>query len=105
MHSTARHLPRTLLCMQGAIHGLRSPKSAPPCAHAPRLQHTLHCLHLARAPWQSSVHSSAHAPSVQVPLEYSILGYTSEVFPGLTPYAPPLLEQPLLLGAPRPCPF
>ncbi|KAF5829844.1 hypothetical protein DUNSADRAFT_15429 [Dunaliella salina] len=35
----------------------------------------------------------------KVPLEYRVLGYSPEPFPGLTPYAPPLLEQPLLLGA------
>jgi len=35
----------------------------------------------------------------KVPLEYRVLGYSPEPFPGLTPYAPPLLEEPLLLGA------
>lgn len=35
----------------------------------------------------------------KVPLEYRILGYDVEPFPGLTPYAPPLLEQPLEAGA------
>lgn len=35
----------------------------------------------------------------RVPLEYRVLGYGEEPFPGLTPYAPPLLEQPLEAGA------
>jgi hypothetical protein len=35
----------------------------------------------------------------QTPLEYRILGYVPEDLPGLTPYLPPLLEQPLLAGA------
>lgn len=34
-----------------------------------------------------------------MPLEYQVLGYEPEPFPGLTPYAPPLLEQPLMAGA------
>lgn len=38
-------------------------------------------------------------PLAQTPLEYRILGYTPEDFPGLTPYLPPLLDQPLLAGA------
>ncbi len=36
---------------------------------------------------------------MQVPLEYQVLGYEAEAYPGLTPYAPPLMEQPLLAGA------
>ncbi|KAG2494686.1 hypothetical protein HYH03_007202 [Edaphochlamys debaryana] len=37
--------------------------------------------------------------TAKVPLEYRILGYGPEDIPGLTPYLPPLLDQPLLLGA------
>ncbi|GFR42143.1 hypothetical protein Agub_g2992 [Astrephomene gubernaculifera] len=36
---------------------------------------------------------------LKTPLEYRILGYAPEDFPGLTPYLPPLLDQPLLAGA------
>lgn len=35
----------------------------------------------------------------QVPLEFQLLGYSPEVFPGLTSYAPPLIDQTLLEGA------
>lgn len=35
----------------------------------------------------------------QIPLEFQLLGYSPEVFPGLTSYAPPLIDQPLLEGA------
>lgn len=35
----------------------------------------------------------------RVPLEYRLLGYDDEAFPGLTTYAPPLAEQPLESGA------
>lgn len=35
----------------------------------------------------------------QVPLEFQLLGYSPEIFPGLTSYAPPLIDQPLLEGA------
>jgi hypothetical protein len=41
---------------------------------------------------------------LQVPLEYKLLGYQHEEFPGLTTYVPPLLEQPLLPGAPEELP-
>ncbi|KAJ9510217.1 hypothetical protein QJQ45_015701 [Haematococcus lacustris] len=37
----------------------------------------------------------------RTPLEYQVLGYSQEAFPGLTPYAPPLLDQPLMAGAPE----
>lgn len=33
------------------------------------------------------------------PLEYKILGYKEEEYPGLTPYAPPLADTALLAGA------
>ena len=36
---------------------------------------------------------------LQIPLEYKVLGYEAETFPGLTLYAPPLMEQPLMAGA------
>ncbi|GLI65137.1 hypothetical protein VaNZ11_008595 [Volvox africanus] len=36
---------------------------------------------------------------LKTPLEYRLLGYSPEEFPGLTPYLPPLLDQPLMLGA------
>ncbi|GIL78670.1 hypothetical protein Vretifemale_8079 [Volvox reticuliferus] len=36
---------------------------------------------------------------LKTPLEYRLLGYNPEEFPGLTPYLPPLLDQPLMLGA------
>ncbi|EFJ43939.1 hypothetical protein VOLCADRAFT_121366 [Volvox carteri f. nagariensis] len=36
---------------------------------------------------------------LKTPLEYRLLGYNPEEFPGLTPYLPPLLDQPLLGGA------
>nr|ADD85929.2 FAP221 [Chlamydomonas reinhardtii]7SQC_M0 Chain M0, FAP221 [Chlamydomonas reinhardtii]7SQC_M1 Chain M1, FAP221 [Chlamydomonas reinhardtii] len=35
----------------------------------------------------------------KVPLEYRLLGYAPEPLPGLTPYLPPLADQPLLEGA------
>ncbi|KAG2441252.1 hypothetical protein HYH02_010095 [Chlamydomonas schloesseri] len=35
----------------------------------------------------------------KVPLEYRLLGYGAEELPGLTPYLPPLADQPLLEGA------
>ena len=35
----------------------------------------------------------------KVPLEYKILGYAAEDYPGLTGYTPPLEDQPLLPGA------
>ncbi|KAG2423826.1 hypothetical protein HXX76_014986 [Chlamydomonas incerta] len=35
----------------------------------------------------------------KVPLEYRLLGYSPEPLPGLTPYLPPLADQPLLEGA------
>ncbi len=38
-------------------------------------------------------------PGTQVPLEYRLLGYEEEAFPGLTPYTPPLPDQPLMPGA------
>jgi len=43
-------------------------------------------------------HTRTHTHTAQVPLEYRVLGYNPEPFPGLTPYAPPLLEEPLLAG-------
>lgn len=46
-------------------------------------------------------HTQTYLHTHQVPLEYKILGYTAEDFPGLTPYAPQLTDQPLLLGAPE----
>lgn len=39
--------------------------------------------------------------SAKPPLEYKLLGYTAEDIPGLTCYLPPLLDQPLLEGAPE----
>ncbi|GAX85110.1 hypothetical protein CEUSTIGMA_g12530.t1 [Chlamydomonas eustigma] len=43
--------------------------------------------------------------STKVPLEYKVLGYEAEIFPGWTPYAPPLMDQLLLKGAQEEHPF
>ena len=40
----------------------------------------------------------------QAEFEYKLLGYTPEDFPGLVPYLPPLLDLPLLTGAPEEAP-
>eukprot|EP00798_Chlamydomonas_sp_ICE-L_P009095 gene9095-16219_t len=41
---------------------------------------------------------------LKVPLEYKLLGYEPEEFPGLTEYTPPLLDQTLQPGAPEESP-
>lgn len=40
-----------------------------------------------------------HFQVPRTPLQYHVLGYQAYPFPGLTPYTPPLLEQPLMEGA------
>lgn len=68
------------------------------CASSSTLQ--CRCFVLGLSSFASAPHITTSFPNPpQVPLEYQVLGYEPEPFPGLTPYAPPLLEQPLMAGA------